>query len=458
MSKIPFDAAPEGKLLKHSERNKMIGMGVTSVLVVGAFLFSQLQDQSRSGEELNQIAEGGEEPIFEQLIVPEFDASILAGEVLDAREGDRVLLQRKTLDPLLKYTNSFNSAHFLALGVRPLEVDARTALEAEPEAHRAEPYFVRGWIEEYDKRIGSEGKPEFHGRLLLEDRSFAHFVSKAMPVGAIIGDFVRFDGLFLKQFRSEGEDGWVEGPLLVGPKMVHSWAQPEEVDRDAIFSKLAQIRDDTIAGGITGLGGETYDAQWLLMDSILRLGDDGIDWNAAPELNDQTLVGIMTEGAAWRGAPFRLPIARNMDLWTKAPGENPARVEKVTMGWIGSWTWVNNKSAVLHYIMPSDAGHLRGSELVSARGYFIKNFAYETRDGDLRVAPFFVLSHIEEFIPAPDHTGRYIGIALSTITIVTILLIALGLRRDKRRSAEFQADMVRRRRARRDRDENKETS
>ena len=458
MSKIPFDAAPEGKLLKRSERNKMIGMGVASVLVVGTFLFSQLQEKNRAAGELDQIAEGSETELLEQLIVPTFDASVLAGEVLDAREGDRVLLQRETLDPLLEYTNSFHSAHFLALGVRPLLTEARAELESAPEDHRAQPYFVRGWIEEVEQRVGSEDEREFHGRLLLEDKSFAHFVSRAMPGGAIIGDFVRFDGLFLKLFRSEGEDGWVEGPLLVGPKLIHSWAQPEEVDRDAIFSKLGQIRDDTIEGGITGLGGETYDAQWLLMDSIVRLGDDGINWAAAPELNDETLVGIMTEGAAWRGAPFRLPIARNMDLWTNAPGENPARVEKVTMGWIGSWTWVNNKSAVLHYIMPSDAGHLRGSELISAQGYFIKNFAYETRDGDLRVAPFFVLSHIEEFIPAPDHTGRYIGIALSTITIVTILLIALGLRRDKRRAAEFQADMVRRRRARRDRDENKETS
>ena len=458
MSKIPFDAAPDGKLLKQSERNKMIGMGVASVLVIGAFLFSQFQEQNRAAEELNKIADGGEEELLEQLIVPSFDSSVLTGKILDAREGDRVLLQRENLDPLLEYTDSFYSAHFLALDVQPLLGEARAQLESDPEAHRAKPFFVRGWIEEVEKRVGKEGEAEFHGRLLLEDKSFAHFIMKAMPVGAIIGDFIRFDGLFLKLFRSEAEDGWVEGPLLVGPRAVHSWAQPEEVDRDAIFSKLGQIQDDTIEGGISGLGGETYDAQWLLMDSIVRLGDDGIDWSAAPELNDETLVGIMTEGAAWRGAPFRIPIARNMDLWTNAPGENPARVEKVTMGWIGSWTWVNNKSAVLHYIMPEDAGHLRGSELVSAHGYFIKNFAYETRDGDLRVAPFFVLSHIEEFVPAPDHTGRYISIGLAAITITTILLIGLGLRRDKRRAAEFQADMVRRRRERRERAEKEESS
>ncbi len=80
MSKIPFDAAPEGKLLKQSERNKIVGMGVASVLVVGAFLFSQFQEKNRAAEDLNKIADGGEEELLEQLIVPSFDANILAGK------------------------------------------------------------------------------------------------------------------------------------------------------------------------------------------------------------------------------------------------------------------------------------------------------------------------------------------------------------------------------------------
>ena len=145
--------------------------------------------------------EGREEELLEQLIVPSFDSSVLDGKILDAREGDRVLLQRETLDPLLEYTDSFYSAHFLALDVQPLLGEARAQLESEPEAHRAKPFFIRGWIEEVEKRAGREGEGEFHGRLLLEDKSFAHFITKAMPVGAIIGDFIRFDGLFLKLFR-----------------------------------------------------------------------------------------------------------------------------------------------------------------------------------------------------------------------------------------------------------------
>ena len=160
MSKIPFDAAPDGKLLKQSERNKMIGMGVASVLVIGAFLFSQFQEQNRAAEELNKIADGGEEELLEQLIVPSFDSSVLNGKILDAREGDRVLLQRETLDPLLEYTDSFYSAHFLALDVQPLLGEARAQLESDPEAHRAKPFFIRGWIEEVEKRAGREGEGE----------------------------------------------------------------------------------------------------------------------------------------------------------------------------------------------------------------------------------------------------------------------------------------------------------
>jgi len=450
MTKAPFEAAPDGKLLNSGERKKLVFMGVLVVLVVATFVYVQLQDSKRSADELNQIADADEE-FTEQLIVPSLPADTLAGKVLDAREGDRVLLQRETLDPLLEYTDSFHAGHFIALGIRPLDAEAQASLSAAPEEHRAAAYLARGWLDDLDQRIGPEGKREHHGRLRLEDESFCHFVVGDLPEGLIIDDFVRLDGLFLKLFRSEGEDGWVEGPLLVGPELVDSWPRPKEIEQVEIFTKLAQITDDTIDGGLTGLGGETFDAQWLLMDSLLRGADEGLDWEKAATLEDGTLVDLMTNGHEWRGAPFTIPIARNMDLWTSAAGENPARVDKITMGWIGSWTWTNNKSAVLHYVMPYDAEHLRGAKLISARGYFIKNFAYETRDGNLRVAPFFVLSHLEEFIPPVDNTIKYIGIGVCSLAGAIIILIFFGLRRDKRRAAEFQADLVRRRRARRER-------
>ena len=458
MSKAPFEAAPEGKLLNSGERRKLIFMGVLVLLVVMTFGYVKLQDSKRSEGELNQIADTEGAAFTEQLVVPTLDKSLLAGKILDAREGDRVLLQRETLDLLIEHTDSFHAGHFSALGVLELDATAQASLAAAPEDHRAEAFLARGWLDDLDQRVGPEGKPEHHGRLRLEDESFCHFVVGDLPEGLIIDDFVRLDGLFLKLFRSEGDDGWVEGPLLVGPKLVSSWPRPKEIEKAALFTKLAQITDDTIDGGLTGLGGETFDAQWLLMDSIIRGEDAELDWEGAATLEDGTLVELMTSGHEWRGAPFRIPIARNMDLWTSAAGENPARVDKVTMGWIGSWTWTNNKSAVLHYIMPYDAEHLRGAKLISARGYFIKNFAYETRDGNLRVAPFFVLSHIEEFVPPVDNTIRYIGIGVSSLAGAIIILIFFGLRRDKKRAAAFQADLVRRRRARRERAQASEKS
>ena len=457
MSKAPFEAAPEGKLLNSSERKKLIFMGVLVVLVIVAFTYVKLQNSKRSASELNQIADADEE-FTEQLVVPSLAPDTLAGKVLDAREGDRVLLQRETLDPLIEYADSLHAGHFSALGVRPLDAEAQASLAAAPEEHRAEAFLARGWLDDLSQRVGPEGEQEHHGRLRLEDGSFCHFVVGDLPAGVIVDDFLRLDGLFLKLFRSEGDDGWIEGPLLVGPKLVTSWPRPEEVDSAALFTKLAQITDDTIDGGLTGLGGETFDAQWLLMDSIVRGADEEIDWEKAATLEDGNLVSLMTSGYEWRGAPFRIPIARNMDLWTSAPGENPARVDKITMGWIGSWTWTNNKSAVLHYVMPYDAEHLRGAKLISARGYFIKNFAYETRDGNLRVAPFFVLSHIEEFIPPVDNTIKYIGVGVCSLAGAIILLIFFGLRRDKKRAAAFHADLVRRRRARRERAQASEKS
>jgi len=450
MSKTSFQAAPEGKLLNNNERQKLIFMSVLVVMVVVVFFYVQLQDSNRSEGELDQIA-NADDSFSEQLVVPSLDKGFLKGNVLDAREGDRVLLPgHATLAPLLEYTDSFHSGHFAALGISPLDAAAQSALVADPEAHRAEAYLARGWLDDLDQRIGPSGSSEHHGRLRLEDRSYCHFVVSGLPDGLIVDDFVRLDGLFLKLFRSEADEGWVEGPMLVGSELVNSWPRPDEVDQGALFTKLTLITDDTIDGGLTGLGGETFDAQWLLMDRIVRDGDLETDWEKAPSLDDGNLVELMTKGHQWRGAPFRIPIARNMDLWTNAPGENPARVGKTTMGWIGSWTWTNNKSAVLHYVMPHDAEHLRGAKFISARGYFIKNFAYETRDGNLRVAPFFVLSHLEEFIPPTDNTIKHVGYGICALAGVMTLLIFFGLKKDKKRAASFQADLVRRRRARRE--------
>jgi hypothetical protein len=451
MKKTRFEAAPDGQLLHGGERTKLIAMTVMVVLVIVVFFYQRMQDAKRSARELDQIAEADDTNFEERLVVPAFDASLLAGKVLDAREGDRVLLQQETLKALFDYTSSFNVAHFIELGMRDLDESARAELTADPEAQRANAFLARGWIDDLNQRIGSDGAKEYHGRLLLEDRSHCHFAVRSLPPGVIVDDFVRLDGLFLKLFRSEGEDGWLEGPLLVGPRLLNSWARPPDLDAHALSIRLAQITDDTINGGLTGLSGETFDAQWLMMDILLHGDQEETNWDEVPELDNETLVAIMTDGPAWRGAPLRMPIARSMDLWTSAPGENPARIDKVTMGWIGSWTWTNNKSAVIHYVMPRDAEHLRGARLVSARGYFIKNFAYETRDGNLRVAPYFVLTDIEEFIPPVDHTIRYIGIGLVVLTIGIIGLIFFGLRRDKRGAAAFHADLVRRRRARRER-------
>ncbi len=166
MSKAPFEAAPEGKLLNSGERKKLLFMGTLVVLVIVAFVYVRLQDSKRSASELNQIADADEE-FTEQLVVPSLDPSTLAGKVLDAREGDRVLLQRETLDPLLEYADSLHSGHFSALGIRALDAEAQASLAAAPEEHRAEVFLARGWLDDLDQRVGTGGEQEHHGRLRL---------------------------------------------------------------------------------------------------------------------------------------------------------------------------------------------------------------------------------------------------------------------------------------------------
>ena len=78
MSKKPFEAAPEGKLLNSSEQKKLIAMSVLVALVAAIFLFAHLQDANRDDRELDQIAEIDDSVFQEQLVVPPFDESLLS--------------------------------------------------------------------------------------------------------------------------------------------------------------------------------------------------------------------------------------------------------------------------------------------------------------------------------------------------------------------------------------------
>ena len=89
-------------------------------------------------------------------------------------------------------------------------------------------------------------------------------------------------------------------------------------------------------------------------------------------------------------------------------------------------------------------------------GVVLPLLAFATQTGDpltdmrwAALAPMFVLADIERFVPAEDTRVTTIFAIVVGGTLALLGLLAVLLVRDKRKSAELQADLVRRRRERR---------
>jgi hypothetical protein len=89
------------------------------------------------------------------------------------------------------------------------------------------------------------------------------------------------------------------------------------------------------------------------------------------------------------------------------------------------------------------------SDLVYGRGFFLHDFSYESSERGLRVAPVFVLQDLARHVPVPSPVLMNIPFVLGGLGLGLGLMFWLLARRDRRRSAEFHEEIVRRRRARR---------
>jgi hypothetical protein len=308
-------------------------------------------------------------------------------------------------------------------------------------------FRARGWIEQIEAvDTGAKSTAHYRGRLRLEGGGQAWIAVLALPdAWGEVGDFVRVDGLFLKIYRSRTSEGEVvEAPFLVGPRAVQSFAAIGAVTQLAP-NEFQFVEDDSPAG----ITGQPFDEYWTLVSYALN-GADDVDWSSAPLVDGETLAKIYADGDAWRGVPVRIPPAELMDIWDQSQDENPARISKLAEGWAGNWEWARQANGVIRFVAPFERGELRRGDAFTARGFFLKNLAYEPAQGGMAMAPFFVLHSIEGFAPVENNTWTVIfGVMAASLVLIASLFFA-GVMRDRKKAAQLQEELRRRRRARRE--------
>ena len=449
---VQFQKALEQQKAMAAREKKRLVLLLIGFAVVAIGLGTTLKQALSSpvGKDPVAIADESAEPQESILAVPELDLARLEALVQDATPEERVVLESEAVDLVLDSARRYTPRHFAALGTRELDAALCQELLADPAAARGKPFTARGRIVALRPRTGAAHEAQTLGRLELEDGSAVHFLALELPEDAeSVGGFVRLDGLFLKLYSTEDElaaGTWNEGPLLVGSRLQRSYPSlgtlrtlPPEV--------FAEVEDANLApdpGREISFVTETpFEPFWTLM-AFARDGEDAIDWNEMPVLDQRLLDQIQEDPVTWRLQPVVLPISRLQDGRVSLGGENPARMERYMQGWIGNNTWkgvIQFRSPVLH----SD---FKIGELVQGRGFFLHNFAYEASQAGLCVAPVFVLSSIERFVPEPNPTLGRIGLFVGAVGAVLVAAFVVLTRRDRRRSEEFQKELLRRRRAR----------
>lgn len=434
------------------EKRRIFIMGGVLIVLVASFYYSQFKANEFERSEDANLPSVPVEPVV-RVQVPDIDAAAIEALVSDSSDEDRVLLEREAVDHLLSIARNLNPAHFVALNSRQLNESVNQELLANPSEARGQAFSARGWVTSLRVRNPGSGRAkEVHGKLALEDGSPVYFIVSEEDESFVFGDYARVDGLFLKAFNDEDPDQpgtWVQGPMLLGPKMQPSYASLGEVTT-LPGGTFIEVNDDNLQTGITGIPPVPL---WTLMAFARDHDRSKLDWPNIRPLESELANEMLGDGSQWRGMPFRMTPLKVLAIWERTPGENPARMEKITEGWISSFTWKGN-AKVVRFTKPGGMGDIQAKDIITGSGFFLKNFAYELESGGLHLASMVVLDTLEKHVAAKDHSVGRIWFAITVGTGAMTIILFFLITRDRKRSDALNKQLAQRRRARRDFNEN----
>jgi hypothetical protein len=436
-----------------NELKRILGMSVALLVLLVVFVVNL--PSSVPDVELPDSATAEELPEGPRIKVPELDVAALAALVDDANPEKRSTLEPEARELLLDHTAKLIDRHYDALDTPVLDEALVREILGDPDAYRGKPMRMRGYVLDFVKRARPSGDDFYQGSLVLDDGTVSHFVADSFESDKIdMGVAVRLDGFFMKVLEEQAGGRWMDAPLVVGGEAVRSfpalYTEPQNtrVEGGGTFtqSELANIVNDDIASGIGTL---PFEEKWKLLGRAALLEEGEIDWDSVPVLDGATLRQLLEDPDPWRGMPIRLPLdgAALMNTRVRPAGENPARIERYTDGWLAEYSWASTVPAI-EFLAPFEVDIDTDLDpTVMAQGFFFKNLAYQSSGTGIRLTPVLVLSSIEE-LGRPSAGAVPILMAIVTGGAILIgLALFLLVQRDRRRTAAFEARRKERRRS-----------
>ncbi len=447
-----FKGADPAQYSTAGTNRKLISMGILLVLLVGALIWQQGQAARRGAADSNLGPTLGEGVVE----VPDLLPGTLDA-IADGTPDERVQLEEGPLQVTRAHVRQFTRSMFERAGVGKLDAALVESILAAPAEYRGTNVQVRGQILALDAfEVPGSTNEELRGSLLTTDGATVHFIALRLGRHFLdIGDWARMEGLVFKVHRAPIDGTFTDAPLVVSPRLQQSVPDlgPVAGIEPALWSA---VQDDTLADQ-TGL---PEDMRWRLLSYVRDLQPEAIDWNAAPVLDAQTMDAMVSDGSAFRGQAFRVPVTKIFDITAKAIQEdNPANLDYLTEAWIASEEWNRlGSNPMFQAIGPGEHPLAEGlmarvidgvKPLVEAKVIFFKTVAFESNGEVLRLAPSFALVELRTFTAPPQRALKQLLYGFIALAIFLGLLIASFVRKDRKSSAAMQEKLVERRRKRR---------
>jgi len=447
--------APNNSLFNDSERRRFIGYVGALVLVVGGFAATFMNYGTGDKDATREQAAQEVELLRSQIALPALRIDRYRTQAKDATREERAVLESDALETALADARLYNEAHFEPLNGADLTKAMCAELLENSQESRGKIVRVRGLIEDMIRYEGVNGAlGHSRGRVTLEDggECFVAFITSGdIELGA--GDFLALEGFFLKNFSqnvpgavSESGARWVEGPLIVGPRAVRSYPDIGRVTSISPEDFLG-VEDDSVYGGLR----PTPSSYWKLLAYARDFDPNSVDWANAPVLDGETMQKLAADPASFRGKPMRIPACVVQDIWTGAKRENPGRFTRLTEGWLGSYEWIRTLYPVVRFDSPAPNPGLRKTNQMTANGFFFRIHSYDSAGHGTQFAPLFVLATMTPYTPPPD-TALNRVLIIAGVSFVGILIVFMFMMsRDQKKHDALNAQLVQRRRMRRER-------
>lgn len=446
-SSDPLDRAPSQPTRRFGSRARALGIGLSFLGFVLAFVWVREQPFGESSHERDQTVVPSQSPERATRIPPIERNARLLESIRDESLSDRLVREPLPYQHLLVVARSLPNSEFEAGDVlaRAEDEPLRSLLDS-PASFRGRPFIARGRLLALADR-DSSGRDETRGTLVTDFGQPVAF-SVVEPTELKIGDRVRVAGLFFKLFADEASPGDYDPRLiyLIGRVIERSFdaltkdadlaAIPFQDCQDRTLSQLIEWPQEVVLRTLNYLrslppearsDGVAEEVEW----SDLRADPDryrghlvrvvgttspALEWNRSLVPADEKPVG---DGTFAEGL-LRLPNER----WFRFIG-----LESIP-------------------VAVTDA-----SREVALEGIFLKNFAWRDRRGDVLCAPLIVASRFSAVSPSSGFVAPHFVSVVVGLGFLCALLFVLGVFADRRDADRFRTDYLRRKRRKLEREQ-----